>query len=198
MVGALDERQPGDDFRRAFGFQFEPPRQPACGGRHQRQIALGFRYRLDGGHRVEMRHKRHGEAEVKPRRIPHRGFAGGEVGMHRERCLHVGESSDNDPPDALHGVERQDAAMTLHQPAHHVRLASGAECRADFLGLLHRNQPVDDVAPLHQEAVDLLVDRVDLLTQFLQRWRSGGRLGHGSTCGGFRRAEGMMNGGIDR
>jgi hypothetical protein len=190
MVGALDERQPGDDLRRAFGFQFEPPRLPARGGRHQCQIAFRLGDRFDSGHRVEMRHEWHGEAEVKPRRIPHRGFAGGEVGMDRERRLDVSESGDDDAPDAFHGVERQQAAMALHQPAHHVGLTGRAERRADLLRLLHRNQAVDDVAPLHQEAVDLLVDRVDLLTQILQRRRRGGRLGHGSTCGGL----GTLNG----
>ncbi len=51
--------------------------------------------------------------------------------------------------------------MALHQPAHHVGLARRAECRADFLGLLHRDQPVDDIAALHQQVVNLLVDAVD-------------------------------------
>ena len=78
--------------------------------------------------------------------------------MHRERRLHVGEGRDDDAPDALDGVERQDAAMALDQPAHHVGLARRAERGADFLGLLHLDQPVDDVAARHQQAVDLLVD----------------------------------------
>ena len=55
---------------------------------------------------------------------------------------------------------------------------AGPERGADFLGLLHLDQPVDDVAARHQEAVDLLVDRVDLLAQFLQRGRGRGCLGH--------------------
>ena len=66
--------------------------------------------------------------------------------------------------------------MALDQPPHHVGLARRAERRADFLGLLHLDQPVDDVAARHQQAVNLLVDRVDLLAQFLQRgWRRGWR-----------------------
>ena len=66
--------------------------------------------------------------------------------------------------------------MALHQLAHHAGLARGPERRADFLGLLHLDQPVDDVAARHQQAVNLLVDRVDLLAQFLQRGRSRGGL----------------------
>ena len=63
------------------------------------------------------------------------------------------------------------------QLAHHAGLARGPERGADFLGLLHLDQPVDDVATRHQQAMDLLVDRIDLLAQFLQRGRSRG-LGH--------------------
>ena len=61
--------------------------------------------------------------------------------------------------------------MTLNQPPHHVGLAGGPERRADFLGLLHLDQPVDDVAALHQQGVDLLVDGIDLAPQLLQRRR---------------------------
>ena len=58
--------------------------------------------------------------------------------------------------------------MAPDQLAHHAGLARGPERRADFLGLLHLDQPVDDVAARHQQAMDLLVDRIDLLAQFLQ------------------------------
>ena len=72
--------------------------------------------------------------------------------------------------------------MAPDKLAHHAGLARRAERRADFLGLLHLDQPVDDVAARHQEAVDLLVDRVDLLAQFLQGGRGRGcvrrSLGH--------------------
>src|ERR1700692_2125318 len=50
--------------------------------------------------------------------------------------------------------------------------------RAALLGLSHRNQPVDDIATRHQEAVDLLVDGVDLFAQHLERGWRGGRLRH--------------------
>ena len=98
--------------------------------------------------------------------------------MHRERRLDVGEGRDDDAPDALDGVERQDAAMALDQLAHHVGLARRAERRADLLGLLHLDQAVDDVAARHQQAMDLLVDRVDLLAQFLRARAGPGGVGH--------------------
>ena len=66
--------------------------------------------------------------------------------------------------------------MALHQLPHHAGFARRPERRADFLGLLHLDQPVDDVATRHQEAVNLGVDGIDLLAQLLQRRRGGGRL----------------------
>src|SRR6266480_7641338 len=68
--------------------------------------------------------------------------------------------------------------MALHQPPHNLGLARGAKRRTDLLGLLHGNQPIDDIAARHQQAVDLTVDRIDLLAQHLERGRSGGRFGH--------------------
>ena len=55
--------------------------------------------------------------------------------------------------------------MALHQPAHHVGLARRTKRGADLLGLLHRDQPVDDVAARHQQAVHLFVDTIDLFAQ---------------------------------
>ena len=98
--------------------------------------------------------------------------------MHRERRLDVSERRDDDAPDAFDGVERQDAAMALHQAAHHVGLARRTESRAHLLGVLHLDQPVDDVAALHQQAVHLRIDRIDLLAQIGKRRRRRGRLGH--------------------
>jgi hypothetical protein len=37
------------------------------------------------------------------------GVARREIGMHGERCLHLGEGRNDDSPDALGGVERQNA-----------------------------------------------------------------------------------------
>ena len=58
--------------------------------------------------------------------------------------------------------------MPLDQPAHHLGFARGTEGRAGILALLDRDQPVDDVAALHQQAVHRLVDPVDLLAEFGQ------------------------------
>jgi hypothetical protein len=66
--------------------------------------------------------------------------------------------------------------MALHELPHHAGFARRAERRADFLGLLHLNQAIDDVAARHQEAVNLGVDGIDFLAQLLQGGRSGGRL----------------------
>jgi len=68
--------------------------------------------------------------------------------------------------------------MALHQTPHHVGLACGAKRRADLLRLFHLNQPIDDVAALHQQAMDLRVDRVDLLAEHLKRRWGGRRLRH--------------------
>ena len=80
--------------------------------------------------------------------------------------------------------------MTLHQPAHHVGLARGTKRRADLLGLLHRDQAIDDVAARHQQAVHLLVDGVDLFAQHLKRGRSGGYFGHFSNLTTFSSSPG--------
>ena len=124
-------------------------------------------------------HERHREAEMKAGGIAHQGVAGREVRMHGKRRLHVGEGRDDDAPDALGRVERQNAFVALDQPAHHLGLARRAEGRAGFLALLDRDQPVDDLAALHQELVHRLVDPVDLLAQIAQRGGSVGWLAHG-------------------
>src|SRR4051812_4248872 len=100
--------------------------------------------------------------------------------MHRKRRLYISERRDDDAPDTLDGVERQDAAMAPDQLTHHAGFARRAERGADFLGLLHLNQAIDDIAARHQQAMDLFVDRVDLFAQLLQRRWSGGSLGCGS------------------
>jgi hypothetical protein len=75
-----------------------------------------------------MRDERHGEAEMKAGGIAHRRIARGEVGVNGERRLHVGKGRDNDPPNALGGIERQDTPVAVDEAAHHLRLAGGAEC----------------------------------------------------------------------
>ena len=71
--------------------------------------------------------------------------------------------------------------MSLHQAAHHVGLPRRTKRRADLLGLLDLDQPVDDIAPRHQQAVDLFINGVDLLAQYLERGWSGRRSGHCKT-----------------
>src|SRR6202158_4308616 len=78
--------------------------------------------------------------------------------------------------------------MALHQAAHHRRLARGPEGRARFLRALDRNQGLDDLAALDQQAVYRLVDAIDLLAQFRERRLAASpRLGfagftHGCRC----------------
>ena len=50
-----------------------------------------------------------------------------------------------------------------------VGFARRAERGAGLLRLLHRDQPVDDLAALHQEAVHRLVDAVDVAPQIGER-----------------------------
>ena len=68
--------------------------------------------------------------------------------------------------------------MALDEAAHHVGLARGAECRAGLRGLLRRDQRVDDVAALHQQAVHRLVDAVDVAAQVGEGGRGFGRVSH--------------------
>ncbi len=64
--------------------------------------------------------------------------------------------------------------MALGERPHHRRLAPGPEGGAGFRRLLDRDQAVDDLAALHQQAMHRLVDAVDLLPQLGERG-SGGR-----------------------
>ena len=68
--------------------------------------------------------------------------------------------------------------MTLHEAAHHVGLARRTKRGADLLRLLHRDQAVDDIGALHEQAMHLLVDIIDFAAQVLKRNGSGRRLGH--------------------
>jgi hypothetical protein len=59
------------------------------------------------------------------------------------------------------------------QALHHVGLAAGAEGRAGHLRLLDRDQRLDDLRALHQQAVHRRIDAVDLAAQVGERGRSG-------------------------
>ena len=99
---------------------------------------------------------------MEARGITHGGVACRQVGMDGERRLHIGEGGNNDAPDALGGIERENPGVTLDQAAHHLGLARGAEGGAALLGLFHGDEAIDDLAALHQEGVHRLVDAVDL------------------------------------
>ena len=137
------------------------------------QIAGRRGDRVDHRAGAVMRDIGNGEAEVEARRIAHLRVAAGIIGMHRIIRLHIGEGRDDDAPDALDGVERQEPLVTLDQRAHHLRLAIGSKGAADALRALHGDQPVDDLAALHQQPMHVAIDPVDLVAQFGKRVRGG-------------------------
>jgi hypothetical protein len=122
-----------------------------------------------------MRDEGHGEAEMKARGIAHGCRVVRQVRVNGEGRLYIGERGNDDPPDTLSSIERQDAVMAVDQPAHHLNLARGTKCGAAFLCLLNSDQAVDDLAPLHQQAVHGLIDVIDLGPQCCER-EIGGRL----------------------
>ena len=102
------------------------------------------------------------EAEIEARHVPHPLRLGIDVHRHVERRLQAREGGDDLAPDMLDGGERQDSVVARHEAAHHVGLAAGTEGGAGTARALGADERVDDGAALHQEAVDLLVDPVDL------------------------------------
>ena len=88
--------------------------------------------------------------------------------MNGKRRLHICERRDDDAPNSLGGIERQYSFVPLDQTAHHLGLARRTERRACLGTALDRDQPVDDLAALHQKPVHRLVDAVDLLAQIVQ------------------------------
>ena len=59
--------------------------------------------------------------------------------------------------------------MTVDQAAHHVGFAGGPERGAALLRLLHSDELIDDVAPLHEQPMHRLVDAIDLAPQLGER-----------------------------
>ncbi len=179
MIGALDERQPGDDLRRVRRRKLGPPgagpRAPV--DREHAEIADRLADRADHLARAEMRHAGRREPEVKTRRIPHRGVAARHVGVNPVGRLNIGESRDDHPPDALDGVERQKPAMPLDKRPHHRGFARGTERRTPALTRLDLDQRVDDAPSRHEKLVHFRIDSVDLHSEIGEgRLR---RLGHG-------------------
>ena len=154
------------------------PRPPGAGAdaaveREHAKIARAARHRLDHAAGAVMRHAGNGEAEMEARGIAHRRVAARHVDMDRIIRLNIGEGRDDDAPDALDRVERQQAAMALGERAHHRGLARRPEGRAAALARLDRDQPVDDPAALHQQFVHRRVDPVDLDAEIGKRFEGG-------------------------
>jgi hypothetical protein len=135
-----------------------------------------------------MRHEGDGETEMEARGIAHRRIARREIGMHGKGRLHIGEGGDDDAPDALDGVEREDAAVALNEAPHHLGLARRPERRTGFLGALDRDQRLDDLAALDQQPVHRLVDAIDVAAQVRQRRHGGRGRGHDSAARGTARS----------
>ena len=68
--------------------------------------------------------------------------------------------------------------MALDQPPHHVGLTRRAKRGAGLGGFFRRDQRVDDVAALHQEAMHAFIDAVDLAAQVGKRGRGLGSVSH--------------------
>ena len=93
--------------------------------------------------------------------------------MDREGSLDIGERRNDDPPDAFRRIERKDAVVAIDEAPHHLGFPCGSKRRTGLLRLLNFDEPVDDLAALHQEAMHLLIDAVDLAAQFGKRGRFG-------------------------
>ena len=174
MVGALDERQPRDDLGRVVAFERGPPRarpaprRPARGrdrprGRNRRDHAGG----------AHVGHERHREAEMEARGIAHRASP-----AERSACTENGACTK--VKVAMMTRQMLSTVSSGRMPlwrstSRRIMSASraGPERRAGFLRLLDRDQRVDDVAALHQQAVHRLVDAVDLAAQVGERWVGG-------------------------
>src|SRR4051812_42367603 len=172
MVRAVDKWQSRNDFRSGVELQRIPP-GAAAGDREcwdQSEIAFGFRYCLDHARRTHVWHERNCESEMETCAVAHKRVTGGEIGMYREWRLHIGECRDNNAPDALRGIKRQDASVALHQTAHHVGFARRTKGRPALLRLLHGNEAVNNLSALHQQFVHRTVNTVDVTPQIGERW----------------------------
>src|SRR3954470_13573367 len=117
-----------------------------------------------------MRREWDGEPEMEARAVAHQRVTGGEIGMQRERRLHIGESRDDNAPNTLRGIERQNTLMAVDQASHHLSFARRPERGPALLRLLHGDEAVDDLAALHQQVMHRSIDAVDLAPQIGKRW----------------------------
>src|ERR1700722_4802853 len=107
VIGALDERQSGDDLRRLWRREPRPPGASPWSpvdGEHA-EIPNGLTDGPDHLASPEMRRARGREPEMKARRVPHRGVAARYVDVDPVGRLDIGEGRDDHSPDALDGVE---------------------------------------------------------------------------------------------
>src|SRR5271165_7251968 len=181
MVGPLHEWQPGDDLGRLPRREAGPPgvRPGSAVDREHAEIPGRSSHGLNDVGCAEMGHTGDGEAKMEPRGIAHRGVAARYVDMHAVRRLHIGEGRDDDPPDALDRVQRQQPAVPLHDRPHHRRLASRSERRAATLLRLDLDQLINDPPALDQELVHRRVDSVDLAAQVGQSRLERSAIRHG-------------------
>ena len=187
MVGPLHEGQAGDDLGGVLARKRAPPggvRRPALDAHHAQIPLRGGDARNHGGGAV-VNDEGNGEAEMEAHGIAHGGVARRHICVDGIIRLHPGEGGDDDPPDALHRLQRQQAFVTERHGAHHGGLAPRAEGRAAALFFLDGDQRVDDAAALDQQLVHGRIDPVDVDAQAGQQV-FGARLSH---CVSARRQE---------
>ena len=178
MIRPLDEGQARDDLRRIVALECAPPGADARRRRDEPEVALRPADGCDHVGGASVRDERHREAEVEARRVAHRRLADRKIAVHAERRLHIGEGRDDHPPDALGGIEWQDAVVALDQAPHHLGLARRTEGGARLGDAFDLDQPGNDLAPLHEQPVHLAIDAVDIGAQLGKRGQIGG-LRHG-------------------
>jgi hypothetical protein len=173
MIGALHEGKTRDDLRHVVAFEGGPTTRPKRRRGHEADIAARGRNRRDHAGRAHVADERHREAEMERALSRIAAFAAEMSACTEKRCLHIGEGRNDDAPDALGGVERQDAAMALDQPASSCRpRARAGTAEPDSAVLLGGDQRIDDLAALHQQAMHRFIDAIDLAAQVGERGRS--------------------------
>ena len=175
MIGPLNKGQAGDDFRRGRRAELRPPRArgDAAVEREQTEM-IATKPRATASITppgAMMRHAGDGEAEMETRAVAHRRVAPRHVDMHGIIRLYISERRDDNAPDALDRVERQQTAMALGDGAHHRSFAGRTKGRAAALARLDGDQPVNDPPALHQQFMHRRVDTVDIDAKIGKRFK---------------------------
>src|SRR5579883_1502742 len=176
MVRALDKWQPRDDFRRLRQRQGTPPGARVPAGAHNPEIASRVRHGADDLRSAFVRNIGNSEAKVKPAGIAHCRITAGDIRMNAVVRLNEGERRDDDAPNALDRVKRQEPMMAGDEAAHHISLPAGPESRTAALTRLRLDQAVNYLPALDQEPVHDGVYTVDLGSEI--RKSVGGRIVH--------------------